>query len=388
MQVRPTKKFVNMTSTGWRKTTECLLLVLLYNAYPRTASGSILPSDVPPVLPAKEIITYRGFKTLNTSEILMVVVATQARKTWQLQLETWMRHFPSLVITEAHVPKCTLCGDPTGEMPHLDTFFHGDRWKNMGLHWYCAQQRPLQALRDVLIQQAKKIPKWLMIVDDDTIVHPWNLMRTLTTKPADPDAMVMVGNERRGGAGFILSRAALVNLTSTIQISDMTWDHRGLVWKQEPGSTTLLDACLERLLGGNWCYMHSDHVMGLCAKSANIQVLDRNGTMAQWCPVGTMLLDPKAVGGRVNNLRDATKADTKTQSWLTDHMVSCHYMDKTAMDSIYDMIKGTWAPASPSGQQGAAPSTQEAASSSGQAAPSGAQPAKQARRLAGSSRGR
>eukprot|EP00197_Chlamydomonas_leiostraca_P004501 CAMPEP_0202860904 /NCGR_PEP_ID=MMETSP1391-20130828/2475_1 /ASSEMBLY_ACC=CAM_ASM_000867 /TAXON_ID=1034604 /ORGANISM="Chlamydomonas leiostraca, Strain SAG 11-49" /LENGTH=371 /DNA_ID=CAMNT_0049540189 /DNA_START=151 /DNA_END=1266 /DNA_ORIENTATION=- len=340
---------------------------------------------------AEHPIAFTGSK-LCTSDILVIVIASQKRDTWKLQADTWLQHFPHYIATEEHTPKCKLCGSPHAT-PYKGGFFDkpvymGDRFHGKPLDWYCAQQRPLQALRDVLIQQAKKIPKWLMIVDDDTIVHPWNLMRTLTTKPADPDAMVMVGNERRGGAGFILSRAALVNLTSTIQISDMTWDHRGLVWKQEPGSTTLLDACLERLLGGNWCYMHSDHVMGLCAKSANIQVLDRNGTMAQWCPVGTMLLDPKAVGGRVNNLRDATKADTKTQSWLTDHMVSCHYMDKTAMDSIYDMIKGTWAPASPSGQQGAAPSTQEAASSSGQAAPSGAQPAKQARRLAGSSRGR
>uniref|UniRef100_A0A7S0WIG6 Hexosyltransferase n=1 Tax=Chlamydomonas leiostraca TaxID=1034604 RepID=A0A7S0WIG6_9CHLO len=343
---------------------------------------------------AEHPIAFTGSK-LCTSDILVIVIASQKRDTWKLQADTWLQHFPHYIATEQHTPKCKMCGSPE-VTPHKGSLFEGalyfgDRFHHRPLDWYCAQQRPMQALARVLAQaQARaSLPKWLVIIDDDTALHPWNALKMLTSKPADLNAKQVFGSELKGGAGFILSQGAMKNLTGPIMVNDMVWDRRSLRWTQQTDTTTtVMDACLERLLGGNWCYMHSDHVMGLCAKSANIQVLDRNGTMAQWCPVGTMLLDPKAVGGRVNNLRDATKADTKTQSWLTDHMVSCHYMDKTAMDSIYDMIKGTWAPASPSGQQGAAPSTQEAASSSGQAAPSGAQPAKQARRLAGSSRGR
>lgn len=151
--------------------------------------------------------------------------------------------------------------------------------------WYCAQQRPLQALQTVLHLNLASLPKWLFIIDDDTLVHPWNLLRMLTDPPANHEALQLYGSERRGGAGFILSQGALKNLTSHIQISDMSWDQGALTWRQEPGQTTLLDACLSRLLGGNWCYMHSDHVMGLCARSAGIHIVDRNTTMAQWCPV-------------------------------------------------------------------------------------------------------
>uniref|UniRef100_A0A7S0R5E2 Hexosyltransferase n=1 Tax=Chlamydomonas leiostraca TaxID=1034604 RepID=A0A7S0R5E2_9CHLO len=349
---------------------------------------------------AEHPIAFTGSK-LCTSDILVIVIASQKRDTWKLQADTWLQHFPHYIATEQHTPKCKMCGSPE-VTPHKGSLFEGalyfgDRFHHRPLDWYCAQQRPMQALARVLAQaQARaSLPKWLVIIDDDTALHPWNALKMMaaaqpSTAASGLDKPILYGSEYRGGAGFIFNRAALQNLSNPIPVVDMSWDRQLLQWTEQQGGSmvTGMDACVHRLMGGSWCYMHSDHVMGLCAKSANIQVLDRNGTMAQWCPVGTMLLDPKAVGGRVNNLRDATKADTKTQSWLTDHMVSCHYMDKTAMDSIYDMIKGTWAPASPSGQQGAAPSTQEAASSSGQAAPSGAQPAKQARRLAGSSRGR
>lgn len=58
-------------------------------------------------------------------------------------------------------------------------------------------------------------------------------------------------------------------------------------------------------------------------------------------------MNPKALTGLPNPLRDAAQASPKTQAWLLNAMVSCHYMDHTAMHSIYNHIRGTWEPAAP-----------------------------------------
>jgi len=292
---------------------------------------------------------------LSTADIHVLVIASEKREDWKLQADTWLQHFPHYIATEKHTPKCKLCGT-TNATPYKGALFEGalhfgDRFHNRPLDWYCAQQRPMQALARVLAQaQARaSLPKWLVIIDDDTALHPWNALKMLTSKPADLNAKQVFGSELKGGAGFILSQGAMKNLTGPIMVNDMVWDRRSLRWTQQTDTTTtVMDACLERLLGGKWCYMHSDHAMGRCAVSAGIQMIDRGKVMEQNCPVGTKVMVPYTDKHVENKIRTVEAADAKTQAWIRNDMVSCHHMDKTSMDSIYAAIKGSWAASSSS----------------------------------------
>uniref|UniRef100_A0A7S0WIZ9 Hexosyltransferase n=1 Tax=Chlamydomonas leiostraca TaxID=1034604 RepID=A0A7S0WIZ9_9CHLO len=286
---------------------------------------------------AEQSIAFPVFSTLNSTDVLVLVIGSRKRDNSKLQLDTWLRHFPSVITTEVHTPHCKICGSLKGDTPYNNQFFEGGhmRWVNQSIDWYCAQQRPIQALQHVL-NRVTDLPQWLMIVDDDTFVHPWNLLRMITTTPLDSEKPVIVGADLAGGAGFLVSRASLERLRSPMVVTDLTWNDDDMSWSQVSSSHTMLEACMHRVMGGHWCYLHSDHLMGRCARSAGIQLMDAPG-MKQFCPVGTKVYQP-GQNFPPNPLRDAAQADNATQEFLIRDMVSCHYMDATSMNSIYKLI--------------------------------------------------
>eukprot|EP00197_Chlamydomonas_leiostraca_P009549 CAMPEP_0202861560 /NCGR_PEP_ID=MMETSP1391-20130828/2916_1 /ASSEMBLY_ACC=CAM_ASM_000867 /TAXON_ID=1034604 /ORGANISM="Chlamydomonas leiostraca, Strain SAG 11-49" /LENGTH=273 /DNA_ID=CAMNT_0049540969 /DNA_START=1 /DNA_END=822 /DNA_ORIENTATION=+ len=193
-----------------------------------------------------------------------------------------------------------------------------------------------------------------MIVDDDTFVHPWNLLAIISQQMADGSvddtSETIIGHHWSGGAGFLFAPGAIQKLTSRIAVHDLTWNAHNSSWSTDTGSTghTYLEACLHRMMGGSWCYQHSDHIWGRCAKSAGIRMV-QDSNMVQFCPVGTTLWINGKYGP--NTIRNVSMADNSTQSWLRSTMVSCHYMDRQAMHTIYDHIHDTWSPEKQSQQQ-------------------------------------
>lgn len=283
---------------------------------------------------------------LSTADIQVLVIASEARDDWRLQADTWLRHFPHYIATEKHTPKCKICGTPDNT-PHKGSLFEGalffgDRFHGRPLDWYCAQQRPMQALNTVLTTEISHLPKWLLIIDDDTIVNPRNLLRMLSEPAQLHNERVVFGNRYRGGAGFLLSQGTLKNLTQQVPVTDMAWDKGSKQWQFKESSTKAITACVDRLLGGTWCYMHSDHAMWRCATSLGVAMIDKGVEMEQNCPVGTKLLPSMSDKHEVNKLRNAFDADAKTQAWLRDIMVTCHHMDKESTDSIYKLVRSTW----------------------------------------------
>lgn len=79
--------------------------------------------------------------------------------------------------------------------------------------WWCAQQRLMAALADVL-RTAPMLPEFLLIIDDDTFVNVRALRRYVHTK--SPDRMIYAGDKHAGfpflfgGGGHLLSRALMV----------------------------------------------------------------------------------------------------------------------------------------------------------------------------------
>eukprot|EP00197_Chlamydomonas_leiostraca_P011149 CAMPEP_0202860402 /NCGR_PEP_ID=MMETSP1391-20130828/2117_1 /ASSEMBLY_ACC=CAM_ASM_000867 /TAXON_ID=1034604 /ORGANISM="Chlamydomonas leiostraca, Strain SAG 11-49" /LENGTH=359 /DNA_ID=CAMNT_0049539559 /DNA_START=170 /DNA_END=1249 /DNA_ORIENTATION=+ len=299
--------------------------------------------------------------SLSTADIHVLVIGSETREDWKLQADTWLQHFPHYIATEQHTPKCKMCGSPE-VTPHKGSLFEGalyfgDRFHHRPLDWYCAQQRPMQALARVLAQaQARaSLPKWLVIIDDDTALHPWNALKMMaaaqpSTAASGLDKPILYGSEYRGGAGFIFNRAALQNLSNPIPVVDMSWDRQLLQWTEQQGGSmvTGMDACVHRLMGGSWCYMHSDHAMGRCVQSLGMQLTDKKEVMEQNCPVGTKIMVAMTDKHEENQIRTVEAADAKTQAWIRNDMVSCHHMDKTSMDSTYEAIKGSWAASSSS----------------------------------------
>jgi uncharacterized membrane protein YgcG len=126
----------------------------------------------------------------------------------------------------------------------------GDPWlappaslrENATVGWWCAQQRLLAALADVL-RTAPILPEFLLVIDDDTFVNVRALRRYLHTR--SPSALLYAGDKHAGfpflfgGGGHLLSRAVLQGLRPRIH------------------------ECL-RLAEDVWCQWHSDWILPAC----------------------------------------------------------------------------------------------------------------------------
>ena len=110
--------------------------------------------------------------------------------------------------------------------------------------WWCAQQRLMAALADVL-RTAPMLPEFLLIIDDDTFVNVRALRHYVHTK--SPDRMIYAGDKHAGfpflfgGGGHLLSRALMVPLKARIH------------------------ECLRRA-EDEWCEWHSDWILPACLR--------------------------------------------------------------------------------------------------------------------------
>lgn len=158
----------------------------------------------------------------------------------------------------------------------------------------------MQALQLMLQHAAGKLPKWLLIVDDDTFVHPRNLVLMLTSHPVEFTRGVAFGNQRRGGAGFLFSQETLRLLSSTVATRGVVWDQDARAYNITGHDATVLEACLASVMGGSWCYLHSDHAMARCIKSAGISLISRK-SMRQNCPVSRACMNAATKSPRNHN---------------------------------------------------------------------------------------
>lgn len=184
---------------------------------------------------------------------------------------------PTHVFTEANTDACVLCADRSTwqDSSRYDTFgaAEGVRiWSNRPDGWWCAQSRPSSALAAFLASRTSaQLPRFLLIVDDDTWVSLCRLQALLQQVESGPQGRAALylgfaGHQFRtvsgtpppfcyGGAGYVLNAAALAALAGP--------PPRG-------GGTSALGACNARKAGGRWCHYHSDWVIGQClAEAAN-----------------------------------------------------------------------------------------------------------------------
>eukprot|EP01134_Creolimax_fragrantissima_P004860 CFRG4860T1 len=127
-------------------------------------------------------------------------------------------------------------------------------WTHKNEGWWCAQKRLLLAFKHA-IQTIKA--KWYMVIDDDTLIVPWNLHALLTT--LDPSRLVYLGDRINpihlrfvgGGGGHLLSRALVNTLLEPVP------DSAGV-------GTLKIDECIAKTQGGDWCFMHSDWSLAEC----------------------------------------------------------------------------------------------------------------------------
>lgn len=270
---------------------------------------------------------------LSTTQILVVVTGTDGRpETMDAQRLTFGRHLPLLFTSEATPHSCVVCGNVSSFPNHQSLFLNAKgRFEAQTQGWYCAQQRVIQNLK--WVGPAFKLDKnlqWLVVVDDDTFLHPWNLVQQLSRQDAGESRVL--GKMYGGGAGFIFSRAAVFKLLEEADVTEFHW--KRTVQLYTPGAKrSFLDLCIQRITGGYWCYAHSDHSVGYCAESAGIPLVALWG-MFQVCPVG---LGP---GGNI--MKNVPSAWSSTENTtLRTAMITCHYTDPATMQGLYELASPT-----------------------------------------------
>ena len=93
--------------------------------------------------------------------------------------------------------------------------------------------------------------------------------------------------------------------------------------------TMVIDLSLQWCVrqGGNWCYMHEDHLINKCVEALGVRMQKLEG-MQMVCPVGTAKLHPPSVW----------ENDANVKSFLKNTMLTCHYVDKETSLAIFSLL--------------------------------------------------
>jgi hypothetical protein len=204
-----------------------------------------------------------------------LVVGSTSRSAYLDVVDVFVaRRVRTHIYTEAQVPPCRLCRDRAAwRSPPYETFgeaLNVTIWADRPDGWWCAQARPSAALASYLSGRgAAALPRFLLVMDDDTWVHLDRLHALLTeVERAQPSSVPLylgfTGHQFRGGdapppfcyggAGYVLNAAAMAALRARAPGSRRSW----------------LDTCNAWKAGGKWCHYHSDWVVGQClALAAN-----------------------------------------------------------------------------------------------------------------------
>jgi hypothetical protein len=242
------------------------LQVLEVNSFKHIADMASFTHDVFVVVPER---------------IVILSIGSESRTDYQrAQEETFGTEVPVLFYTEKNSPPCVICKrwpqDEGGRGSELmyTAFLPGWRRpfyeKDHG--WWCAQKRPLAAVKSFLMSRTyQQLPDFLMVIDDDTFVNHLTLKTFLRPLNAS-EPRIFVNNhlfekeEHRflGGAGWIISRPVLMALLAPfVTRSSYELQDKGLT-KSIESNNSVIDECIDRQNGGSWCYEHSDWVTGYC----------------------------------------------------------------------------------------------------------------------------
>lgn len=196
---------------------------------------------------------------LPPHKLTILMIGSQSRLPYlTIANDTLGRIFKVYAFTEAGSLPCNLC-------ERLEVYSHTttnaskiNKWNRVVKpwwgkpdEWWCAQERPIAALKTYLnMQVGKGLPEFLLVIDDDTWVNPnaiWNL-----TQFHNPSKPLYTGYRYAffigGGSGALISKHSLEALAFL-----------------EPGrNESWVDECFRHKRGGKWCYFHSDWVFGRC----------------------------------------------------------------------------------------------------------------------------
>ena len=196
----------------------------------------------------------------------------------EAQRQTFGQHIKTLYFTEPNLPHCVICNA---------TYYHSSKDSKVKFYihsenvhpadpdlfrddsgWWCAQKRPLMALQSVL-QDLQHIPSWIMVVDDDTFVDAETLIdfteQHKSVQPVLYGCTMDLGSSGflSGGAGWLVNRPVLDALRAVTDHT-MHWNGSAFIRKKP---NTLLDGCIARQQGGDWCFFHSDWAVAACVNA-------------------------------------------------------------------------------------------------------------------------
>lgn len=193
----------------------------------------------------------------------------------------------------------------------FSTFFFPSRMiakKKNPSAWLCAQQRPLSALQKTVMSYRAALspyewfPHWLIIIDDDTYIHPETLKSYIrnfeTEHGTSPDDQIALGGCKmklksmhfaHGGFGLILSRGVLFALSEQRTIDTALFREMFTPWIGDlgfqQGEISVLDAFAKisennsYTRQGLWTFpgycMHSDWAFAYILQQSGIATIQQ-----------------------------------------------------------------------------------------------------------------
>eukprot|EP00967_Tisochrysis_lutea_P107112 scaffold164875_cov31-Tisochrysis_lutea.AAC.2 len=207
--------------------------------------------------------------------IVVVSIASQTRpQYWKAQRQSWARRHTFMKFDEADAAPCRQCAAT------LDRRYW---WKpNASASWWCAQKRPLQAIRAAAMRHDSA--SWFLIVDDDTWVNMILLEGVLKQLEAEEvlppyfghaafngarllpvviDEPVRSTSQVMGGAGIVLHSSGITSL--------LRRPKSGPLASQTGSKPSQLDECIEKQTSGSWCWWNSDWALAECLEKVGVR---------------------------------------------------------------------------------------------------------------------
>ena len=185
----------------------------------------------------------------------IIVIGSESRPHYRYLIDRYVSekikvHF----YTELNAGECILCNmTDINLQPYIDKKVtlkeYGRTWTEKSKDWWCAQRRPIAALRSFLQHRMTSLPKLLFIMDDDTWLNIPNFFTQVDYILRHNKTDLYLGQppHRRlfcmGGAGYYLSRSLVLKMAEHLQ------------------------KCLQLQQGGSWCFLHSDWAIARCIYS-------------------------------------------------------------------------------------------------------------------------
>ena len=224
-----------------------------------------------------DILHHSRFKVPEDTLVIISIGSTQQAELQDAQRATFGKHVKAHYFDEGSFPDCTLCNKSFYESSRASrvkyfyesTLEHAtDPLFDKGEGWSCAQKRPLEALKKVL-KSLEAPPKWMMVVYDDTFVDANLLSELISSIYTEKPLLLGSIEEHRdgsfldGGAGWLINDVVVKGLLAPVD-KTMRWSDSHFV---QLGEGSILDGCISRQQGGDWCFFPSDWAVVACVNS-------------------------------------------------------------------------------------------------------------------------